>query len=109
MTKNRTPTPVYLDPGMHSGLEVKGLKDHIPSALRVVCHNRFQGRIQDLKKKGAQGDRGNVPKTFLANLGDFLKSFAQKGVGVGPPLWIRAWFPLYNKVRPATAAHTVIC
>ena len=26
MTKNRTPTPVYLDPGMHSGLEVKGLK-----------------------------------------------------------------------------------
>ena len=27
MTKNRTPTPVYLDPGMHSGLEVKGLND----------------------------------------------------------------------------------
>ena len=27
MTKNRTPTPVYLDPGMHSGLEVKGLMD----------------------------------------------------------------------------------
>ena len=25
MTKNRTPTPVYLDPGMHSCLEVKGL------------------------------------------------------------------------------------
>ena len=25
MTKNRTPTPVCLDPGMHSGLEVKGL------------------------------------------------------------------------------------
>ena len=25
LTKNRTPTPVYLDPGMHSGLEVKGL------------------------------------------------------------------------------------
>ena len=25
MTKNRTPTPVYLDPGMHPGLEVKGL------------------------------------------------------------------------------------
>ena len=25
MTKNRTRTPVYLDPGMHSGLEVKGL------------------------------------------------------------------------------------
>ena len=27
MTKNRTPTPVYLDPGMHSGPEVKGLSD----------------------------------------------------------------------------------
>ena len=27
MTKNRTPTPVYLDPGMHPGLEVKGLKN----------------------------------------------------------------------------------
>ena len=26
MTKNRTRTPVYLDPGMHPGLEVKGLK-----------------------------------------------------------------------------------
>ena len=25
MTKNRTPTPVYLDPGMYPGLEVKGL------------------------------------------------------------------------------------
>ena len=25
MTKNRTPTPVHLDPGMHPGLEVKGL------------------------------------------------------------------------------------
>ena len=25
MTKNRTPTPVYLGPGMHPGLEVKGL------------------------------------------------------------------------------------
>ena len=25
--ENRTPTPVYLDPGMHSGLEVKELKE----------------------------------------------------------------------------------
>ena len=29
MTKNKTPTPVYLDPGMHSGLEVKGLNLHV--------------------------------------------------------------------------------
>ena len=32
MTKNRTPTPVYLDPGMHPGLEVKGL---------MIANNRF--------------------------------------------------------------------
>ena len=29
MTKNRTPTPVYLDTGMHPGLEVKGLRNTI--------------------------------------------------------------------------------
>ena len=29
MTKNRTPTPVYLDPGMHPGLEVKRLRKRI--------------------------------------------------------------------------------
>ena len=28
MTKSRTPTPVYLDPGMHPGLEVKGLNSY---------------------------------------------------------------------------------
>ena len=28
MTENRTRTPVYLDPGMHPGLEVKGLSLH---------------------------------------------------------------------------------
>ena len=27
MAKNRTPTPVYLDHGMHPGLEVKGLSN----------------------------------------------------------------------------------
>ena len=31
MTKNRTPTLVYLDPGMHPGLEVKGLIQNISS------------------------------------------------------------------------------
>ena len=29
MTKNRTPTPVYLDPGMHPGLEVEGLSIYV--------------------------------------------------------------------------------
>ena len=38
MTKNRTPTPVYLDPGMHSGLEVKGL------TFRIVCLKYFRVR-----------------------------------------------------------------
>ena len=38
MTKNRTPTPVYLDSGMHSGLEVKGL------TFRIVCLKYFRVR-----------------------------------------------------------------
>ena len=44
----------------------------------------LQGRIQDLKKEGAQGVRGLAPKIFLANLGDFSKNLAQKGMGVRP-------------------------
>ena len=35
MTKNRTPAPVYLDPGMHFGLEVKGLN----SIFLVTVYN----------------------------------------------------------------------
>ena len=45
MTKNRTPTPVYLDPGMHSGLEVKGLNEMCrslpeskPNLFRLLDH-----------------------------------------------------------------------
>ena len=39
MTKNRIPTPVYLDPGMHPGLEVKGLiKTVIPVLLKCLSH-----------------------------------------------------------------------
>ena len=44
-----------------------------------------QGRIQDLKKEGAQGVRGLAPKIFLANFGDFSKYLAQKELGVRPP------------------------
>ena len=47
--------------------------------------DQYQGRIQDLKKEGAQGVRGLAPKAFLANSGDFLNNLAQKGVGVRPP------------------------
>ena len=35
MTKNRTPTPVYLDPGMHPGLEVKGLTVFLVDQITV--------------------------------------------------------------------------
>ena len=35
--QNRTPTPVYLDPGMHSGLEVKVLSVR-PGAITVQDH-----------------------------------------------------------------------
>ena len=35
MTINRTPTPVYLDPGMHSGLEVKGLNEIVQKWSRT--------------------------------------------------------------------------
>ena len=41
-----------------------------------------QGRIQDLKKEESQRVSRITPK---ANLGDFLKNLAQKGVAVSPP------------------------
>ena len=50
----------------------------------VTVNTDTQGRIQDLKKEGAQWLRGLAPNTFLAKLGDFLKNFRQKGVGVRP-------------------------
>ena len=43
-----------------------------------------QGRVQDLKKEGAQGVRGLACNSFFANLGDFLKNLALKAVGVRP-------------------------
>ena len=43
-----------------------------------------QGQIQDLKKEGAQVAWGQVFRQIYANLGDFLKNFAQKLVGVHP-------------------------
>ena len=38
-----------------------------------------------MKKEGARGVRGLVPKILLANLGDFLKNLSRKGEGVRPP------------------------
>ena len=40
MTKNRTPTLVYLDPGMHPGLEVKGLINQVKIVLRLWQNER---------------------------------------------------------------------
>ena len=58
----------------------------MPSSLLASynIHNgkSLQGRIQDLKKKGAQWVLGARSKDFLAN---FLKNLGQKGVGVRPP------------------------
>ena len=51
MTKNRTPTPVYLDPGMHPGLEVKGLNrfsagtDFIQNLTYKVDHRTERAKI----------------------------------------------------------------
>ena len=42
MTKNRTPTPVYLDPGMHPGLEVKGLISAHITLYSVVFTERLK-------------------------------------------------------------------
>ena len=39
MTKNRTRTPVYLDPGMHPGLEVKGLTTFSEDVENVMLAN----------------------------------------------------------------------
>ena len=42
MTKNRTPTQVYLDPGMHPGLEVKGLSNFYPLQIAgCAARNNF--------------------------------------------------------------------
>ena len=47
MTKNRTRAPVYLDPGMHHGLEVKGLTDYYMYRHRS---NVFSQHLQSLKR-----------------------------------------------------------
>ena len=47
MTKNRTPTPVYLDPGMHSGLEVKGLNNRYYEITDTM--NKLLSIVQQVK------------------------------------------------------------
>ena len=43
MTKNRTRTPVYLDPGMHPGLEVKGLSCERQSVHSLAALRHLSG------------------------------------------------------------------
>ena len=57
--------------------------------LNTLC----QGRIQDLKKEGAQRLRRLAPRIFLVNLGLFKEIDAKRGgraPPAPPPLWIRA-------------------
>ena len=53
MTKNRTPTPVYLDPGMHPGLEVKGLNPIV-----------LQGQVGKSWKMGACKNKASDKKQW---------------------------------------------
>ena len=48
MTKNRTRTPVYLDPGMHPGLEVKGLTVYILSKQSLPLNFAGQYKLIDV-------------------------------------------------------------
>ena len=50
MTKNRTRTPVYLDPGMQPGLEVKGLRCRccLSVGRSVIRHYRDNASIHAL-------------------------------------------------------------
>ena len=54
MTKNRTPTPVYLDPSMHSGLEVKGLTlvPRLQANVKCLTGPNIQPRLSQTYYKG---------------------------------------------------------
>ena len=56
MTKNRTPTPVYLDPGMHPGLEVKGLNQDWVNV--TCCPIRWRALAQRIPRHSYSKDPG---------------------------------------------------
>ena len=63
MTKNRTRTPVYLDPGMHPGLEVKGLSKKIAFYLGILGKPvHFIFYLSTLQKPAAGADFRNELK-----------------------------------------------
>ena len=51
MTKNRTRTPVYLDPGMHSCLEVKGLITAVIHASLVMVRSKCDRKITKIARR----------------------------------------------------------
>ena len=76
-----------------SMFKVMGGSAGASAMFKVMAGGEGQGRIQDLQKEGAQGDRRLVPKIFSANLEFFLKNCRKKGwacAPCAPPLWISA-------------------
>ena len=70
MTKNRTPTPVYLDPGMHSGLEVKGLRDRCNTLQTVQSVGETMNDVHyhDYDEGGVISSGGRVTAKILYNV-----------------------------------------
>ena len=63
MTKNRTPTPVYLDPGMHHGLEVKGLS--VVKVKRSFAQYQAPFGIQFTKRFTPRANIGSFDHDFI--------------------------------------------
>ena len=67
MTKNRTPTPVYLDPGMHPGLEVKGLSNHVTYMANfhlfnmeiILRHQNLASIVHPFTARNEKSDNGH--------------------------------------------------
>ena len=73
MTKNRTPTLVYLDPGMHPGLEVKGL-------ICFIC--RVRGLVKFKKNQKIRKKLGSVWMGFSHFCTYFQRKIGWGGGGV---------------------------
>ena len=82
MTKNRTRTPVYLDPGMHPGLEVKGLKVLPPNP-----RSTFEGTVSkhifpDLKRTHGDIRRNRLGCESWGNIADDTIHQRQRSITV---------------------------
>ena len=70
MTKNRTPTPVYLDPGMHPGLEVKGLMADYRFSRCLYSLTATGGYNTSFILTNRAADLGNTSWTFKSTISD---------------------------------------